>query len=97
MKKSLLAAAAFGAVALGASTFAAREARAGDDDVAAIILSASFPGAGEWYNAGFSGGFPLVECIVGNICPCVHVASIIDAAAGKTDDGMRFDFWASPN
>lgn len=96
MKKSLLAAALVGGVIAGASALPS-QAQAGDDDVAAIILSASLPGAGEWYNAGFSGGFPLVECIVGMICPCVHVASIIDAAAGKTDDGMRFNFWSSPN
>lgn len=95
MSKRLLATLAFGAALAGTVTPSA--AQAGDDDVAAIILSASLTGAGEWYNAGFSGGFPLVECIVGAICPCVKLASIIDAAAGKTDDGMRFDFWASPN
>lgn len=95
MKKRLLATLAVGLLALGVT--ASQPAQAGDDDVAALILSSSLPGAGEWYNAGFSGGFPLVECIVGTICPCVRLASIIDAAAGKTDDGMRFDFWASPN
>jgi hypothetical protein len=83
---------------IGGATFVpTQEAQAEGDDVAALILSAALPGAGEWYNSGFSGGFPLVECILGNICPCVHFASIIDAAAGKTDDGLRFDFWASPN
>lgn len=81
----------------GATVVPAQDAKAEGDDVAAIILSAVWPGAGEWYNSGFSGGFPLVECILGNICPCVHFASMIDAAAGKTDDGLRFDFWASPN
>ena len=60
-------------------------------------MSAAFSGAGEWYNSGFEGGFPLVECIVGKICVCVAFSSIIDAAAGKTDDGLRFDFWGSPN
>ncbi len=95
MMKRLLAVLALGAIATGAVV--STPAQAGDDDVAAIILSSSLPGAGEWYNAGFSGGFPLVECIVGTICPCVRLASLIDAAAGKTDDGMRFDFWASPN
>lgn len=91
--------AALGFVGLSAGLFASTTApaQAGDDDVAAIILSAAFSGAGEWYNAGFSGGFPVVECIVGYICPCVKIASVIDAAAGKTDDGMRFDFWSSPN
>lgn len=61
-----------------------------------LVLSLLFPGVGEWYNAGFIGGFPLVECITGRLCPCIGMASIIDAAAGRTDDGIRFDFWASP-
>lgn len=95
MKKRVIAALALGGLAVG--MLATQPAQAGDDDVAAIILSSSLPGVGEWYNAGFSGGFPLVECIVGEICPCVHLSSMIDAAAGKTDDGLRFDFWASPN
>jgi hypothetical protein len=72
-------------------------ADAAGDDMAAIVLSYSLPGVGEWYNAGFSGGFPLVECILGNICICIRLASVLDAAAGRTDDGIRFDFWASPN
>ncbi len=76
--------------------FSSPTARAGNDDVAAIILSAGMAGTGEWYRSGFSGGFPLVECIVGAICPCVSLSSVIDAAAGKTDDGLRFDFWSSP-
>lgn len=83
--------------AFAVAVFAPNRAEAGNDDVAAIILSSSLPGTGEWYRSGFSGGFPLVECIVGYVCPCVHVASVIDAAAGKTDDGIRFDFWGSPN
>ena len=70
------------AVAFMAAMWTPRSVQAGNDDVAAIILSSSLPGVGEWYRAGFSGGFPLIECIVGMICPCVHVASIIDAAAG---------------
>ena len=85
-----------GVALLGAGLFSP-SAIAGDDDVAALALSAMMPGAGEWYNAGYSGGFPILECLVGSICPCVKIASIIDATAGKTDDGMRFDFWASPN
>lgn len=86
----------FSAMAFGALT-RAEPANAGQDPVAAIILSAAVPGMGEWYNSGFSGGFPMVECIMGRICPCVSLASIIDAAAGNTDDGIRFDFWASLN
>jgi hypothetical protein len=61
-----------------------------------ILLSLLLPGVGEWYNAGFQGGFPLAECTVGWICPCVHIASIVDGAANRTDDGLRFDFWAPP-
>jgi hypothetical protein len=83
--------------ALGGVALSASQARAGDQDNAAITLSLIFPGVGEWYNAGFSGGYPLVECIIGTICPCVRIASLIDAAAGKTDDGIRFDFWSSPS
>lgn len=96
LKKTFAALALAGFVA-GATFVPAQPAQAEGDDLAAIVLSFSMPGVGEWYNAGFSGGFPLVECILGNICPCVHLASVIDAAAGKTDDGLRFDFWASPN
>lgn len=62
----------------------------------AVLLSLIFPGVGEWYNAEFIGGFPLVECITGRLCFCIGIASIVDAAAGRTDDGIRFDFWASP-
>ena len=93
MKKSVFAALALGLFSMSVVP----TAQAGDDDVASIALSASLPGVGEWYNANFSGGFPILECLVGTICPCVRLASVIDAAAGKTDDGMRFDFWASPN
>jgi hypothetical protein len=91
----LVAATVLGGLALGA--FVPSHTAQAREDVSAILLSFSMPGVGEWYNAGFSGGFPIWECILGEICPCVRVSSIIDAAAGKTDDGMRFDFWASPN
>ena len=84
--KKFLAALSFVGLSAGLFASTTAPAKAGDDDVAAIILSAAF-----------SGGFPFVECIVGYICPCVKIASVIDAAAGKTDDGMRFDFWSSPN
>jgi len=83
-------------LAAGAAVVAVPRARASNDDVAAIILSSSLPGLGEWYRAGFTGGFPWAECIVGTICPCVRLSSVIDAAAGKTDDRMRFGFWSSP-
>ena len=67
------------------------------DPMASVFLSTLMPGVGEWYNAGFSGGFPFVECLLGEICPCIRVASIVDSAAGRTDDAIRFDFWSSPN
>jgi hypothetical protein len=94
LKKLALATLAVGA--LSTAAVAVNRAEAGNDDTAAIILSTSFPGVGEWYRAGFSGGFPLVECILGSICPCVRISSLVDAAAGKTDDSVRFDFWSSP-
>ena len=98
MKKRIAAVIAAGMFAAGVGSVATPStAQAGNDDVAAIILAGAFSGAGEWYNAGFSGGFPLVECILGKICPCVAISSMIDAAAGKTDDAIRFDFWSSPN
>ena len=95
MKKLIIALTA--ATLLGGVTLHHRAAHAGDNDTTAVILSVMFSGAGEWYNAGFQGGFPIVECILGKVCPCVGISSIVDAAAGKTDDGMRFDFWSSPN
>lgn len=95
MKKGI-AGAMFAATLLGGSMIEPKQAEA-RDDVTALLLSFTFPGAGEWYNSGYSGGFPLVECILGAICPCVHIASLFDATAGRSDDGIRFDFWASPN
>ena len=95
MKKILIAAA--GALLIGGASAHHATAHADTNDTTAVILSLLFSGAGEWYNAGFQGGFPVVECIMGKVCPCVGISSIIDAAAGKTDDGMRFDFWSSPN
>ncbi len=67
------------------------------DPGAAAILSACLAGMGEWYNADFKTGYPWGECIVGYICPCVKIASIIDAAAGKSDTAMRIDFWSDPH
>lgn len=72
-------------------------ARAEKDAGAAAQLSLLFPGAGEWYNSDYAGGFPFVECIAGAICPCIRFASVIDAADGKKDEGLRIDFWASPD
>ena len=81
----------------GATAAPVQAAEAETNSTTAVILSLFWPGVGEWYNSGFSGGFPLVECLLGNICICIHIASIVDGAAGRTDDGIRFDFWASPN
>lgn len=95
--KRLIAAALVAGTIAGGTLAPVHTAEAEPDPVAAIILSINMPGVGEWYNSGFSGGFPLVECILGVICPCIRISSIIDGAAGRTDDGIRFDFWASPN
>jgi len=67
------------------------------DDTSAIILSLFLPGVGEWYNSGFDGSFPLGECVVGQLCCFVQVSSVVDAAAGKSDKGLRFDFWGEVN
>lgn len=66
------------------------------DPTGALAFSFLFPGTGEWYNSSFEGGFPVLECLLGSICPCVRITSFLDAAAGRTDDGLRFDFWVSP-
>ncbi|MBN2800580.1 MAG: hypothetical protein JXX28_15670 [Deltaproteobacteria bacterium] len=65
--------------------------------VAPFLASWFFPGVGEWYNAEFEGGFPIAECVIGSLCVCVHLSSLIDAASGQTNDEIRFDFWSSPN
>jgi hypothetical protein len=67
------------------------------DPAAAAVLSTCLSGMGEWYNADFRGNYPWGECIVGYICPCVHISSVIDAAAGKSDTAMRLDFWSNPH
>ncbi len=92
MKKVLLAVIVVLLIAAPVSGIAA----AGRDPGAAAALSLCLSGMGEWYNADFRGGYPWGECIVGYICPCVHIASVIDAAAGKSDTEMRIDFWSSP-
>lgn len=67
------------------------------DTMAGICLSYAAPGTGEWYNNDFKGSFPWAECIVGRICFCVTMSSVFDAAAGKTNTDMRFDFWTPPS
>ena len=39
------------------------------------------PGTGEWLNRDFEGSFPMVECILGNICCLFMLSSTLDAAA----------------
>jgi hypothetical protein len=75
-----------------ASSAVAAEKSAG----AAALLSAVLPGAGEWYNSDYYGSFPFGECIVGYICFLVQFSSIMDAANGNTDTGIRVDFWSAP-
>ena len=97
MKRVMFAAMAV-SMTLGLGMQQEVEAAAGGerDYGAAMMLSAMFPGAGEWYNSGFKGGFPLVECIAGHICPCVRLSSMIDAADGREGDRMRINFWSAP-
>jgi len=66
------------------------------DPGAAAVLSLCLAGQGESYNADYKNGYNWGECIVGYICPCVHIASVMDAAAGKSDTAMRIDFWSKP-
>lgn len=66
------------------------------DTGAATVLSLVFSGSGEWYNRDFKGSFPWGECIIGEICCLVKVSSAFDAAAGKTGDDIRLDFWSKP-
>ncbi|HIE10664.1 MAG TPA: hypothetical protein EYP62_03555 [Kiritimatiellae bacterium] len=71
-------------------------ARAAQDAGAAAILSTMLPGVGEWYNRGWRGTYPWVECIAGYICCLVQISSVMDAANGNTDEGIRIDFWSAP-
>lgn len=71
-------------------------ASAAKDAGAATVLSMVFSGSGEWYNRDFKGNFPWGECILGEICCLVKVSSAFDAAAGKTDNDIRLDFWSKP-
>ena len=66
------------------------------DAGAAALLSAIVPGAGEWYNGNFESAFPWAECIVGHICCCMALSSIVDAANGDSSDKIRHDFWSNP-
>jgi hypothetical protein len=85
------------AVAFLVSPIAMSVAKAEKNTGAATVLSAVMPGTGEWYNNGWQGGFPWGECVVGYICFCFKLTSMMDAANGNTDTNMmRFDFWSAP-
>jgi hypothetical protein len=84
------------ALAFLVSPIAMNVAQAEKDPAAAAILSAVMTGTGEWYNNGWQGSFPWAECVVGYICFCFKLTSIMDAANGNTDMGMRYDFWTAP-
>jgi hypothetical protein len=76
--------------------FAVPMVQAEKSPAAAALLSAVMPGAGEWYNNEWNGTFPWGECIIGHLCFLVQFASIMDAANGNTDSGLRVDFWSAP-
>lgn len=85
------------ALAFLVSPIAMSVAQAEKDAGAAAFLSAVMPGVGEWYNSGWQGGFPFGECVVGYICFCFQLSSVMDAANGSADtSAMRFDFWTAP-
>ena len=93
MKKLMLVALA---VVFLCSPVLVGSARAEKNAGAAVVLSAIMPGAGEWYNNGWQGSFPWVECVVGHICFCFQLTSVLDAANGNTDTNLRLDFWSAP-
>ena len=66
------------------------------DTATAAIVSAVIPGGGEWYNDGFQRSFPWAECVIGVICPCFRISSVLDSANGDTSNRIRLDFWSKP-
>lgn len=66
------------------------------DPGAAAVLSLVLPGVGEWYNKDWQGSYPWGECIVGSICFLFRYSSVMDAANGNADSGVRLDFWSAP-
>lgn len=63
---------------------------------AAAILSSVAPGTGEWYNGGYKSPFPWGEFVLGLICPCVRISSVLDAASGDSTGAVRIQFWSVP-
>jgi len=82
---------------IGMALIGAAPAAKAVDAGGAAIISAVMPGCGEWYNRGWKGQFPWVECIGGHICPCIMLSSVLDAVNGNTDDALRIDFWSAPS
>ena len=78
------------------SPIAMSVAQAEKSTAAAAILSSTMPGVGEWYNNGWQGSFPWGECVIGSICFCFRLSSVMDAANGNGDMNMRLDFWTAP-
>lgn len=66
-------------------------------DTTALLLSVLMPGTGEWYNRDFEGNFPLTECVVGKLCFCFGISSVVDATAGDGSDTLRMEFWSGAN
>jgi hypothetical protein len=66
------------------------------DAGAATVMSLILPGVGEWYNNDWRGSYPWGECIVGSICVLFKYSSVMDAANGNADSGIRLDFWSAP-
>lgn len=95
MRKTLFSV-LLGAALLTGTDAEAKRVKGGPDLGASASLSMMFPGAGEWYNSDFNYGFPLWECIVGYICPCVRFASVFDAAYGRKAKKVRANFWVAP-
>jgi hypothetical protein len=92
MKKVLLIALVFAFLCMPVLVNTARA----EKNASAALLSAIMPGTGEWFNSGWNSEFPWVECVVGHICFCFQLSSILDAANGNVDTGMRLDFWSAP-
>jgi hypothetical protein len=79
------------------SVVAVTPARAARFEVGPAIASLFLPGMGEWINGGRATSFPIGECAVGWLCFPFGISSIIDAGFGRTEEGMRFDFWTAPS
>ncbi|HEY9766183.1 MAG TPA: hypothetical protein V6C82_07445 [Chroococcales cyanobacterium] len=84
------------ALTMKKSTGGAAVSGGGGNTATALLLSSMMPGLGESYLSGWKNGWPIAECIVGNVCFFFRISSMIDAASGNSDESMRFDFWSLP-